>query len=390
MKLKSKHKFDQHLETTRIGRHICFGGGGQAPSQTTVNNSSLPAYLQPYVESNIAAAEGEVNKPYQAYGGQRIAGFNANQMGTQANVMGMQQPGQFGAASDMMGNMDVGGAFAPGQNNLNTAGSNIQGIQQPGQYGVATQATLGGMNTNWADPNVSQAYMNPYQQNVTDIAKREASRQGDIQQTADSARFAKAGAFGGSRQGIVDAERNLGQQQNDIQMQGSNQAYQQGMGQFNADRSSLMGGANQLANIGGQQLQGQLAQQQALAGVGAQQVGAAGAQTAAQQAQAAGLASLGSQQQQADLNRYGAQGQVGAQQQAQTQQGLSQDYQDFINQRDYGKQQVGWMNSMLHGTPAATDTSQQVYTPPPNVAGQVAGLGIAGVGAYNASQQPAK
>jgi len=283
------------------------GGGGGGPTSTTVTNSSLPAYLQPYVEQNIAAAQGVANQPYQAYGGQRIAGFNANQAGTQANIMGMQTPGQFTPAN---------------------------------------AATADIMNSSWANPDTAAAFMNPYQQNVTDIAKREASRQAAMQGTADAAKFAKAGAFGGSRQGIVDAERerNLGQQMNDIQMQGANQAYQTGMQQYNIQNQTQLGAANQLAN-------------------------------------------LGTAQQQADLARFGAQAGVGAEQQALTQQGLSQDYQDFLNQRDYGKQQAAWMSSILHGTPTPTDTSTQVYTPPPNVAGQLTGLGIAGVGAYNAANK---
>ena len=305
MKLRSEEKFDRHLDTTRIGRNICFGGGGNSqPSSSTTTTSNIPAYLEPYVTRNVASAEAVANQPYQSYGGQRIAEFNPNQKAVASGIMGMQTPGQ---------------------------------------YGQATQATQGAMNSSWADPGVASQFMNPYQQNVTDIAKREAMRQYGIQGTANDAKFATAGAFGGSRQGIVDAEaqRNLMQQQNDIQMQGANQAYQQGMNQYNTQQGVQLQGAGQLASIGGQQ-------------------------------------------QQADLARYGAQAGVGQQQQAQTQQQQDLAYQDFINQRDYGKTQAGWMSGLLHGATAPIPTSSQTTLPAPNVASQLTGIGIAGLGAYNA------
>lgn len=280
------------------------GGQPSQPSNMQNTTSQLPAYLQPYVERNVGAAEGLAGQAYTPYGGQRIAGFNANQAGSQANIMGMQTPGQFTGAN---------------------------------------ATTAGVMNGSWTDPGQAAAFMNPYQQNVTDIAKREASRQSGIQSTMDDARFAKAGAFGGSRQGVVDAERerNLSQQQNDIQMQGSNQAYQQGMNQYNQQQQTQLGAANQSAN-------------------------------------------LGTAQQQADLSRFGAQAGVGGQQQALEQQGMNQDYQDFVNQRDYGKQQTEWMAGILRGTPPPANKNTTTYEAPPNVAGNVAGLGIASVGAYNA------
>lgn len=342
MNLKSTRKFELSLLTVTLGRHICFMGGGSAPAaaptSTTVTNTNLPDYLQPAVERNVAAAEAATNRPYQAYGGQRTAGFNANQANTQAQTMGLARPGQIGQASTILGAQDVAGAYTP-----------------------AVGATGAAMGQQWTTPGVAAAYMNPYQQNVTDIAKREATRQSDIQGVASDAQFAKAGAFGGSRQGVVDAERmrNLGIQQQDIQAQGANQAYQQGMGQFNADVGRYMQGAGQLGSLAGQQL-------------------------GAQQAQAMDLAQVGGQQQGLDLSRLGAQGQVGQQQQALTQQQQDISYQDFLNQRDYAKQQANYMAGIIHGTPVTAQSNVTGYQAPPSMAGQVAGLGIAGLGAYNA------
>ena len=342
MKLTSTKKFELSLLTVTIGRNICFMGGGSAPAaptSTTVTNTNLPDYLQPAVERNVAAAEAATNRPYQAYGGQRTAGFNANQVGTQAATMGLARPGQIGQASNILGAQDVVGAFNP-----------------------AVGATGAAMGRQWTTPGVASSYMNPYQQNVTDIAKREATRQSDIQGVSSDAQFAKAGAFGGSRQGVVDAERqrNLAQQQNDIQVQGANQAYQQGMGQFNTDVDRYMHGAGQLGTLAEQQL-------------GAGQV------------QAMDLATVGGQQQGLDLSRLGAQGAVGQQQQGLTQQQQDIAYQDFLNQRDYAKQQANYMAGIVRGTPVTAQSNVTGYQAPPSVAGQIAGLGIAGLGAYNAA-----
>lgn len=304
-----KYNHENKRSLRQVSRHICYvdsgGSKNPGPSTTTTNTSNLPAYLEPYVTRNVAAAESAAATPYQAYGGERNAGFNANQQAVQGATMGMNTPGQFGTAN---------------------------------------QATTDVLNNSWTNPGTAQAFMNPYQQNVTDIQKREATRQSDIQGVSSDAQFAKAGAFGGSRQGVVDAERqrNLAQQQNDIQAQGSNQAYQQGMQQYNAQQAQTAGAAQQLAG-------------------------------------------LGTSQQQADLTRLGAQAGVGAQQQAQTQQGLETNYQDFLNQRDYAKQQIGWEAGVLHGTPATANSNVTGYTAPPSGLGQAVGLGIAGLGAYNAA-----
>lgn len=89
----------------------------------------------------------------------------------------------------------------------------------------------------WTDPNRIQQYMSPYQQGVTDIAKREAQRTADIQGTQIGANAVNQGAFGGYRHGLVEAEqgRNTAQLLNDIQTKGLQSAYGAGMGQFNTE-----------------------------------------------------------------------------------------------------------------------------------------------------------
>mgnify|MGYP007032684443 FL=1 len=59
-------------------------------------------------------------------------------------------------------------------------------------------------------PGAQQAFMDPYQRDVTNEALKEIRRQGDIARQAQSAQAVKAGAFGGSREGVVRAETERG------------------------------------------------------------------------------------------------------------------------------------------------------------------------------------
>ena len=105
--------------------------------------------------------------------------------------------------------------------------------------------------------------MNPYLQASLDPQLRELQRQADIQRVADAGRLTQAGAYGGSRQAIMESEgrRNLLDKQQDVLGQGYKTAYDLGLGQFNkereADEASRQFGANfglksvgQLADIG--------------------------------------------------------------------------------------------------------------------------------------------
>ena len=93
-----------------------------------------------------------------------------------------------------------------------------------------------------ADAETLEKYMNPYQQLVTDIEKREARRQSDITGSQISQQAASAGGLGGYREAIMQSERerNLGQQLDDIQTRGGQAAYQQALQTFEADRAARL------------------------------------------------------------------------------------------------------------------------------------------------------
>jgi hypothetical protein len=109
-------------------------------------------------------------------------------------------------------------------------------FQGPGAYRPSTDFTqgIGGQsyNANQFQTGLGpvksvQDYMSQYTGGVSDIAAREATRQADVSRQAEQGRLAQAGAFGGARQAIMEAERqrNLGTQIGDIRAKGLQEAY---------------------------------------------------------------------------------------------------------------------------------------------------------------------
>ena len=154
----------------------------------------------------------------------------------------------------------------------------------------------------FAQPGSADAYMSPYMQSVVGIQQREAQRAADVATTGRRGEQTRAGAFGGSRAAIMDAEaaRNLATQKGDIQAQGSQEAYKQAQQQFNTEQA--------------QGLQAQTANQQAGLTVGTQNLTAqqqTNVQNEANRLQAQGLTS--SQAMQAALANQGVEQQSNVQ-----------------------------------------------------------------------------
>ena len=145
-----------------------------------------------------------------------------------------------------------------------------------------------------ADPATIEEYMNPYQQLVTDIEKREAQRQSDIQGANISQQAASSGGLGGYREAIMQSERerNLGQQLADIQTRGGQAAFDQAQQAFEADRAARLQEAQYGLTAAGQLDQAQqqreaFSQSAYQAGEQAKQRAAEMGMTAQQQADAA-------------------------------------------------------------------------------------------------------
>ena len=373
---------------------------------TTETQYGFSDVLKPYAESLLGQAAGitdlEAN-PYLQYQGARYAQSSPLQQQSYANIGSMAPAGQIEEGSRIAGLAAARGLnsqYSPSQYQAGSVtGPSLQQYQMGPAQQIGTQS--------FTQPGAAQQYMSPYIQQVVDINKREAQRQADIAGTQRGARAAGAGAFGGARQAIENAEaqRNLSTQMGDIQNRGMQDAYGQAMSQFNAEQQARLGAqqANQQAGltVGQQNLSAQLGIQQlgAQTGMQAQMANQQADQQAAQLREqssqygaglgmqggqlalgAAGqLGTLGGQYagQMIDINKL--QNQYGGQQQTQAQNILSGQYQDFLNAQQRPYQQLGFMSDMIRGLPL-TQQSQSMFTPAPSTSSQAMGLGTAALG----------
>lgn len=253
----------------------------------------------------VRSADVIAARPYQTYGGQRLAGLTPDTL----------------AAFDATRRASVAGQRALGS-----------------AEDVARRSAMTMPERDMT------AYMNPYVQNVVDIAKREALRGDKIAEQGRNYAASQAGAFGGSRHAILEAEanRNLGQRLDDIQTSGLASAFDKGLSAMQADQLAQARAAGVLGDIGTRQ----------------SATGLAGAQA---------LDAIGTRQQQ--------------QQQA----GLDIAYDDFTRQRDWDKGQLDWLSNITNRVPQGAVQQTQTgtrFTPQASPISQLAGLGTAGVGVY--------
>jgi hypothetical protein len=366
-------------------------GGGQPTQQNvTTTTSNLPEYARPYFENVVGRAQAESYRPYQAYKDQRQAGFTPEQKAVQQETMGLQTPGQFGQASNFataagLGSLEAS-KYNAGQFNAQQVGQpNLNYYQMEGPQAFGTEQ--------------AQQYMSPYVQNVLNIQKREALQDAQKAQLMQNLGAARQGSYGGARQLLAGTEREraLGQQMGDIQAKGLQSAYENAQQQFERDRAARMGvgKTNLEAALGVQDLgtktglQALLANQQydfeaQKAGEQSRQFSTDAGLRGLSQVLESGrtLGNLGTTQQQADLQRLQAQSGVAGQQQALEQQRLDQRYADFLRQRDYPMEQLGYFSNILRGLPVGLSTTSTAYAPPPSVASQIAGAGLGAASLY--------
>lgn len=239
-------------------------------SSPTTTTSGPPAYAAPYFDRALNRAEGLSQTPYQAYTGQRVAGTSPLEQMAFDQSAGMGQPAVYGQAANLFGQAGLGqSSYTAGglgdqytsrdYNPAYSAGQISNQLYNPSSFNAsytgpdAALSRMGNYQANGIAANYNpgqftegkfgaadaQEYMNPYQQGVTDIAKREADRTFEKQQTAQRLQAAQRGAFGGSRATLLEteAQRNQNQLLNDIQTKGLQDAYLNAQGQYNTERN---------------------------------------------------------------------------------------------------------------------------------------------------------
>jgi len=254
------------------------------------------------------------------------------QQQAQYEAANMQQPGQFALGSGLAGAGGIGSLGLAGQ-----------------AAGVGQQYALGATN-----PNVTQAYMSPYMQNVVDYQKSQALRDFQMGQPMMARQAIGQGAFGGNRLALqqAEAQRGLMSQMQGIAATGSQKAFE------DAQRQQQFG-----AQLGLQGLQ------TGLQGLG--QVGQMGAT----------LGQLGSQQQAADIARQNQMAAMGKEQQQLEQSKINQAIQNYAIQQQYPMMQLGFLSNMLRGLPLQSQTTQ-LYQAQPSSTQQAVGLLGAGASLF--------
>ena len=231
--------------------------------QKTGTESSLSNWAGDYVTDMLGKGQALANQGYQAYTGPLTAGQSQLQ---------------------------------------DQAFTGIGALQAPQNMGAYTPQTFSAA--------AAQQGMNPYLEAALDPQRQEAVRQAQIQRIADAGRLTKAGAFGGSRQAIMEAEgaRNLQGRLSDITAQGYRDAYDKAQQQFNTEQDRTMTAQDRANQLGFDVLK--------------------------------------------------TQADAGAVQRGITSEGIAADIAQFEEERDYPYKAVQFQQSLLQGLPLAAQTTQ--------------------------------
>jgi len=285
-----------------------FGGGDSRPATTTnVVSQKLPDEIAPFVSEVLkegkAQFEAEKAAGYQPYTGQTSADLTAEQERALAGLSGLvgtQQP------------------FLD-----ESAGIIRQGAEQ-------------------FTGDTAQKFMSPYQQAVTDIEKREATRnfEGNILPRLE-AQAVGAGAMSGlgSRAGVEfsEAQRNQSQLLADIQAKGQQRAFDAARNEFGLQKAREGQMASNIANLGGRQVS-------------------------------------------ADLTELGALKSAGEERQQQTQGALDEAYFKFLEEQQFPKQNLAEYSQLIYGNPLTslpTRSSTETSSPfQPSTGQNLLGIGL--------------
>ena len=226
--------------------------------EATSKESSLSDWAGGYVTDMLGKGQALANMPYEAYGGPLTAGPSDLQTQAFSGLANLTVPTGTQPLPGFNQNTTTTAAFNPFTTGTNTFGANQFNTNQTGTntFGAQQFGTNNVGNRSFTDQGVAGQYMNPYLQQALDPQLREASKQAGMSRMADAARLSQAGAFGGSRQAIMESEgsRNMLNNMADITGQGYSQAYQQASSLFGQEE----GARREQANLNEQRRLGQL------------------------------------------------------------------------------------------------------------------------------------
>jgi len=273
---------------------------GETPSLVTADKNSsqgitgtesnLSNWAGSYVTDMLGKGQALSEMPYQEYGGPLTSGSSGLQNKVFSGLQNTNFPGNLGQSFSSTGayqapamNMDayktqpIGtgnstrqtfeqytSSLPAGQKPAVTKDVYDAGLAGSDVYKQAPGATVQPTGIAGSQPNtmvnaqanqpqgIASQYMNPYLQSVLTPQMEELRRQNDITNMKANAGLTSAGAFGGGRQAIMNAEnnRNLMQEMNKTVGQGYANAYDKAMQQFNTEQGQGIGLANLMAGQG--------------------------------------------------------------------------------------------------------------------------------------------
>lgn len=390
---------------------------GKGGSDTSTSTTSANPYYEAAYANTLSRAQNVADTPYQAYGGEGVAGIN------------WQQQAGYNETNNAYGDYQGDQKMAQGDINNSATGSNIDhyggaALDQIGANGLnlsnASANTFG--NVQQYDPGQAfstdqiqkyngqnlQQYQDPYVNSVVkaqEAANQQANATGQSQLAGNAI---SQGAFGGDRAAIAaaslqsqnqtaqasqiaqlysnsytNAQQELNNQQQ-LQLSAGTQAdqlasnraatrtslgLQQGVDQSNADATA----ANQQMNMYENQQQFGLSQDNANS----------------QRSLAAGQASmqLGQTQQNEDLGQAQADTNAGNAQQQYQQNVDNYNAAQFAQKQAYPFQTTGWLANIAEGAGSAAGGTTTNTTPGPSAGSQVAGgittaAALAAMGSY--------
>ena len=366
------------------------------PTSATGSESSLSNWAGDYVTNLLGQGAALANKPYEAYTGPLTAGSSTLQNQAFDMAGNLKTPGSIGQAAATAGgiaNLAANMRYTP-QTTSFLGDQNRSGLDMAPSYFMSNPGnmygprggTTGGPRyapgTDPSDPNsrppggpdsgfpiqnlpsptspgfagvgampppdvmqeigqqqpqqlggIAQQYMNPFLESALRPQMAEMQRAADIARLQDAGRLTKAGAYGGSRQAIMESEgrRNLLDKQSEALGQGYATAYDKAMAQFNADQNRRAQEAQFGATFGLQGLQ----------------TGLQGAQT---------QGNLGNLESQADLANVRGMLEAGGVQRNIESEGIAADKAQFEEARLNPYKMLQFQQSLLSGMPLSSQS----------------------------------
>ena len=274
----------------------------------TTTEAVIPEYQKQQQRTLFGAAQAVAQQPFVPYTGARVAGFTPDQLRQFQATRGLFETGM--QYDPMAGLAGLAGAETP----------------QIGQVPSLLQTDI-------------SAYQSPYTQQVIETTLGDIRREQDIAQRRAQESAIRAGAFGGSRSAIMEAEATRPYVE---------QAARTAAGLREAGFGRALGAAESDIE---RQMRGRQFQAGLLGGLQAEQA-----------------------------RRLGMLGGIGAQQQALQQRALDVPYQEFQRALAYGPQQIGLLGQAMAPTTAGQTTQRETGT------GDILGTAAQLLGSYYIGQ----